>query len=232
MLRLVAATGDIHSPRYLNLLSHALKSWSGGEPCMVLLAGDLVERGRAHAFSPAFRLLRERFDSSVFVGVFGNEDWEREEMARLYREVVWLDDSVYTGDCGGSSVAVVGSTGSLDRLTAWQRRNMPWLADVFRRRPRVLEGLVREARREADYVILLTHYGVARATVEGEDPKIHPYLYSSSMERMLSRARPDAAVHAHAHNGRPYAIVHGVPVYNVSLPLVRRIVDVSWVGCG
>ncbi|WP_165487981.1 metallophosphoesterase family protein [Aeropyrum pernix] len=229
-MTLVAATGDIHSPRYLNLLIAAAGSWRGDEPCMVLLAGDLVEKGRAEAFSPAFKLLREKFSGSVFVGVFGNEDWNREAMVKLYPEVVWLDDSVFTGDCSGGTVAVVGSTGALDRLTPWQRRNMPWVLDVFRRRPRVLEGLLREARREADYVVLLTHYGVARATIVGEDPRIHPYLYSSAMERMIARARPDVAVHAHAHNGKPHALVNGVPVYNVSLPLVKRIVEVRLAG--
>ena len=159
----------------------------------------------------------------------GNEDYEEVmgEIRRATPGFAWLEDEYRVFDCPWGSVAVVGTRGALDRLTRWQRRHRPWLARVYRERPAVVARLIDEARREADRVVLLSHYGLARATLRGEDPRIWPELYSSRMERVVAEKRPDAAVHGHAHNGTPRASVARVPVYNVALPLNRAIVKVA-----
>jgi len=44
------------------------------------------------------------------------------------------------------------------------------------------------------------------------------------LEEPLNRYSVTAVFHGHAHNGRPEGRTSaGVPVYNVSLPLMRRI---------
>ncbi len=225
---MLAAVSDVHSPRFLPLLREALESWGDGEPCAVLLAGDIVDKGRAPMVEPVVAMLRRRFPSARLLAVFGNEEYEqvRPVLRRLAPEVTWLEDELAVVDCGGSRVGVVGTQGALERPTRWQARHMPWLARVYRERPRRVAELLRRARGEADYVVLLSHYGLARATVVGEDPRIWPYLYSSLMEEVVRRERPDAAVHGHAHKGTPRAVVAGVPVYNVALPLNRRLTPV------
>ncbi|MEB3851239.1 MAG: metallophosphoesterase [Desulfurococcales archaeon] len=225
---MLLATGDIHSPRFLPLLREALAG-AGEAPCLLLLAGDVVDRGRAEMVEPVVRLIEQRLPGVPIAAVYGNEEYEesRPALLRLTRgRVAWLDDEYRVWDCPSGSVAVVGTTGALDRLTRWQRRHRPELARVYRERPRVVGELIGRARREADRVVLLSHYGLARATLKGEDPRVWPELYSSAMERLLARARPDAAVHGHAHRGTPRAVVAGVPVYNVALPLNRRLVAV------
>jgi len=224
----LAGVSDIHSPRFLPLLRGALGSWGLGEPCAVLLAGDIIDRGRAVMVEPVVSELRRRFPGSQLVAVFGNEEYEqvRGALRRMAPEVRWLEDEVYYVECSGCRVGVVGTQGALERPTRWQARHMPWLARVYRERPGRIAGLVREARREADRVVLLSHYAVARATVVGEDPRIWPYLYSSLMEEVVRRERPDAAVHGHAHKGTPTGRVDGVPVYNVALPLTRRLTPI------
>jgi predicted phosphodiesterase len=222
------AFSDVHSPRYVSVLSEALKKYSGPEPCLVFMAGDLVDKGKYLMLAPVLRLVRSRFPRSRLVAVFGNEEYEsvRGRLRSEFPEVEWLDDEVKVYECGGVKVAVVGTQGALERPTRWQARNMPHLYKVYRERPRIVARLLREARNAADVVVLLSHYGLSRATVVGEDPRIWPYLYSSLMERVLSEARPDVAVHGHAHMGTPRALVAGVPVFNVALPLNRRLVRV------
>jgi len=223
------ATSDVHSPRYLQLLREAIEADNACGARLVLLAGDMVDRGSVEALAPALGLLRRRYPGARIVAVFGNEEYHDREAAfrHRYPEVAWLDDEYSVFDVGGESVAVVGTRGALARPTRWQRRHMPWLERVYRERPRVVAELIRRARREADKVILLSHYALARATIQGEPLSIWPELYSPDMEKVVAREKPDAAVHGHAHRGTPHATVAGVPVYNVALPLNKRIVVVE-----
>jgi len=226
----VYATADIHSPRYLPLFREALARLEE-EPCLLLLAGDVVERGRADMVEPVVKALREELGSTRVIAVYGNEEYEetRGRLVKLSAGVIeWLDDSIAYAECGGERIAVVGTTGALDRPTRWQRRHRPHLARVYAERPKRIAALLEEARRHANRVILLSHYGLARATLRGEDPRIWPEMYSSAMEDIVRKLKPDAGVHGHAHNGTPYALVGGVPVYNVALPLNKRIVKIEW----
>jgi Icc-related predicted phosphoesterase len=67
------------------------------------------------------------------------------------------------------------------------------------------------------------HYAPIRATVAGEDPEIFPFLGSSRLEEPINRFRVSAVFHGHAHNGgREGVMGSGIPVFNVSLPLLRK----------
>ena len=77
---------------------------------------------------------------------------------------------------------------------------------------------LRTARR-----IAVLHYAPIRATVENEPVEIFPFLGCSRLEDPLNRYPVTAVVHGHAHNGSPEGFTSvGVPVYNVSLPLLRK----------
>ncbi len=188
-----------------------------------------MDKGNVAAAAHVFRLIEKHYPGSRIVAVFGNEEYHdrEEEFRRRYPSIDWLDDEYRVYECGDRRVAVVGTRGALARPTRWQRRHMPWLERVYRERPARIVELARQARREADHIVVLSHYGLARATLQGEPPSIWPELYSPLMEKAILRIRPDAAVHGHAHNGRPHAVVGGVHVYNVALPLNKRIVGLS-----
>jgi hypothetical protein len=67
------------------------------------------------------------------------------------------------------------------------------------------------------------HYAPIQATVEGEPPPIFPFLGSSRLEEPINRFPVTAVVHGHAHHGHPEGKTStGVPVYNVSLPVLLR----------
>ena len=60
-------------------------------------------------------------------------------------------------------------------------------------------------------------------TVEGEPLEIYPFLGSSRLEEPLNRYPVSLVVHGHAHRGQLQgATTSGVPVYNVSMPLLTR----------
>ena len=80
------------------------------------------------------------------------------------------------------------------------------------------------ARLRTPHRIALLHYAPIVATVEGEPPEIFPFLGCSRLEEPITRYPVTAVFHGHAHHGRPEGRTrNGVPVYNVSLPLLRAL---------
>ena len=60
--------------------------------------------------------------------------------------------------------------------------------------------------------------------MEGEPIEIYPFLGCSRLEEPLSRYPVSAVFHGHAHNGMLEGRTsRDVAVYNVSLPLLRRL---------
>jgi Icc-related predicted phosphoesterase len=80
------------------------------------------------------------------------------------------------------------------------------------------------ARLQTAQRIVVLHYSPVQATVEGEAPEIFPFLGSSRLEEPLNHYPVTAIFHGHAHHGSPEGRTQrGVPVYNVALPLLRRL---------
>ena len=104
----------------------------------------------------------------------------------------------------------------------------PWGEDTFKRfvHEAVEEALKLEsalARLRTPHRIAVLHYAPIRETVEGEPLEIFPFLGSSRLEEPLNRYHVTAVVHGHAHRGQLTGrTTSGVPVHNVSLPLLLR----------
>ena len=68
------------------------------------------------------------------------------------------------------------------------------------------------------------HYAPCRATLEGEPLEIFPFLGATRLSGPLDQLRPTLALHGHAHRGNLRGATRGgVPVYNVALPVLRRL---------
>ena len=79
------------------------------------------------------------------------------------------------------------------------------------------------ARLRTHRMIALMHYSPVQQTVEGEPLEIYPFLGSSRLEEPINRYPVSFVLHGHAHRGQTEgATSRGVPVYNVSLPLLAR----------
>ncbi len=226
----ILATSDIHSPVYLQLFREALQRVRKENWCAMILAGDLIERGKFQMLEPVIKFIKESLNDLKLIAVFGNEEYEevREKLRNLYQEVRWLDDEYIIIDCNSTKLAVIGTQGSLDRLTSWQRRNRPFLKRIYEERPQKIRRLIIEAKKSADHVVLVSHYVVSKKNLLGENPRSWPEMYSSKMERVIAETKPDVAIHGHAHNGSKYSMIAGVPVYNVALPLNKKIVEIKF----
>lgn len=222
----ILASSDIHSPVYLPLFQRSLGEAERGA-CLFILAGDIVDKGVVAAAEPVFRAIKEKTNAKI-VAVFGNEEYfdREEEFKKRYPDIVWLSDEYTVVDLDKESLAIIGTRGALQRPTRWQQRHMPWLSEVYRKRPEMLRNLIREARREAEYVIVVSHYALSHHTIIGEDRRFWPEIYSPEMEKVILEEKPDIAIHGHAHKGRPFANVGGIRIYNVALPLNKRVVPV------
>jgi Icc-related predicted phosphoesterase len=79
------------------------------------------------------------------------------------------------------------------------------------------------ARLRSKQIVALMHYAPVQQTVEGEPLEIYPFLGSSRLEEPISRYPVTLVFHGHAHRGQlEGATKTGVPVYNVSMPLLTR----------
>ncbi len=222
----ILAVSDVHSPRYLMHYLSALRSLSGvcGGADAIIWAGDMVERGRVEALAPVLEYTARMCKGARIVAVFGNEEYvgtEGEYLRRYGDRVTWLNDSYAEL---GEDLVVYGTRGSLDRPTAWQRRNMPWLAREYRERARRLAEVVAKLRERYSYVIVVMHYAPTYVTLEGEPRHIWPELGSRLMEEAIRRSAPTLVIHGHAHRSRrTVASVGGVTVVNVALPARRKL---------
>lgn len=221
---------DVHSPRYLSLFIASMARASIEGVSAVLMAGDVVERGRVEALKHVLTVLRRHVKDAPLYAVFGNEEYfEKErEFIEAYPEITWLNDSVAELELDAARICIVGSRGVLAKPTHWQAKHIPNIHALYRERLRKLRDLLRECRSRCSKVILLTHYASSMATVKGEPPSIHSYLGYPIIEGLPPEARPDIAVHGHAHNSKVLkAVVNGVEVHNVAIPARRSITLIS-----
>jgi Icc-related predicted phosphoesterase len=162
---------------------------------------------------------------------FGNSEFDsvKDRLRDIAKGVItFLDDELAIVDLREAKrVAIVGSRGVLDQPTFWQARNVPHVEELYTTRLGRLDQLLREARSQADYSVLLTHYASTFSTIEGEPRRAFPQMGSRRVEALLRQYHPTLAIHGHAHRGRKRAVVAGVPVFNVALPLHGEIVTIE-----
>ncbi|AEM38252.1 metallophosphoesterase [Pyrolobus fumarii 1A] len=226
-LRLLAVS-DVHSPKFLLDFVAALKRRTGEcrETSLYIFAGDMVYKGRVEALKSVLDALYSVCGEKPTIAVFGNEEFIglEERFRKMYPSVKWLDDESIVVDVDGVRVGVVGTRGSLERPTMWQRRKMPWLWRVYAERIRRVEELLSRVKREADVTILVSHYTLTWRTLEGEPREIWPEMGHRGFEEVIRRVKPSLAIHGHAHKSRVLqVVVDSVPVYNVAFPARRDI---------
>ncbi|MEM0045357.1 MAG: metallophosphoesterase [Desulfurococcaceae archaeon] len=224
---LILATSDVHSPEYLPLYLDALRN-TLTEPEVVLFAGDMVDKNKVLMFKRVYEATKRRFPSAPVIATFGNEEYRGYEKLyeQLFKDITWLNDS-YTKLCEGE-LCIIGTRGGLDKPTTWQTRNIPGIEKYYIELPFKVEQMALELRRAGcKKIILLSHYGVTRKNLIGEKQEVYPYLASSRFERILRKELIDMVIHGHVHMGSLEVVhVRDVPVYNVSLPARRKLVEV------
>jgi Icc-related predicted phosphoesterase len=223
----VAALGDLHFGKNSQGTLQALFTQVSQAAEVLVVCGDFTDYGTA---DEARGLVREigSFLRIPAVAVLGNHDYHGGHVTEITS--ILRDAGVTVLDGDAHEVSGVGFAGVKGFGGGFGPRALgPWGEDTFKRfvHEAVEEALKLEAalaRLRTRSRVALLHYAPIRETVEGEPLEIYPFLGSSRLEEPINRYEVSAVVHGHAHRGQPEGrTATGVPVYNVSLPLMKTL---------
>ena len=216
----VAAVADIHSPKFLRIFEEALMKL--GECDLFLVAGDLVLKNDHHQLPGVLRAIRRVYGGRL-MACFGNEEYEQDREKYGSGDLLWIDDSSTSFEIGGLEVGIVGSRGSLDRPTFWQRTRVKGIWQIYQQRVWDLDRIIAGLR--TDIKIVITHYAPTYENLEGERERAWPEMACKKFEEVIRRRKPDLWIHGHAHRATRFETTIGeTQVVNVSLPARREIV--------
>ena len=223
----IAAVGDLHCRADTRTgIASALSGVDGEAECL-LLAGDLTDHGTAEEASwLAEELGRLKLPR---IGVLGNHDYENgnESVVRQKLEeagVKILDGEPFALAEELGVAGIKGFAGGFEhaQLQRFGETAMKQFVDACIAEELKLENALFQLRTRIR--IALLHYAPCRSTLEGEPLEIFPFLGATRLSGPLDQLRPEFAVHGHAHRGILRGATRGgVPVYNVALPVLRRL---------
>ncbi len=225
----VAAAGDIHcSPQNRDGVLRAFEAVDG-EADAILLAGDLTTHGEPEQAA----VLAEACEGigTPVVAVLGNHDLHAgrgDDLVELLSAagIRMLDRAQTTVDVRGCSLGVAGVKGFVGGFRGLGLPDFgePSLRAVYAEGTAEVEGLARGLREIAlcPFRVALLHYAPVPDTLVGEPPEIWTFLGSERLAAPLLEHRPDLVLHGHAHAGRFEADLDGVPVFNVSVPVMGQ----------
>ena len=223
---LIAAVGDIHSPRFFNYYVKAIEDLQE-KPDIFFLLGDIIYHGAIGEYQKVYNVLFGKITCPI-VACFGNEEHGEETRIVIENQnpdIKFLADESLILEIGGKTVGIVGTIGSLDRPTFWQRNNIPGISEMYKKRVEIVENLLIGLKTEMK--ILLTHYAPTYKILEGENPQSFPELGSKAYEKVIAEQKPNLVIAGHSHKGTKKAWIDTVPVFNVAFPLNRKIVVIN-----
>src|SRR5215212_5395962 len=221
----VAALADLHCTKTSQGAFQPLFTRVSESADIAVIAGDLTDYGLPdEAAVLARELTALRIPAAA---VLGNHDLESGKAAEVRQIVEAAGLTVLDGDAcelhGVGIAGVKGFGGGFGRHALG-----PWGETIIKQfvHEAVDEALKLEAafaRLRTTQLIALLHYAPVQQTVEGEPLEIYPFLGSSRLEEPIGRYPVSLVLHGHAHRGQlEGATQSGVPVYNVSMPLLTR----------
>jgi Icc-related predicted phosphoesterase len=222
----IAAVADLHYGKHSRGILQPMLSEMSQQADVLLLCGDLTDYGQAEEAEELVADLRAAVRVPM-IGVLGNHDFESNE-PKLVRQVMEtagvtvLDgEAIEIGGVGFAGVCGFGGGFGRRMLNAWGEPLIKHFVQEAIDQALRLEQALGKLRTDRRVAVL--HYSPIRATVTGEDPEIFAFLGSSRLEEPINRFRVSAVFHGHAHNGASDgATSSGIPVYNVSLPILQR----------
>jgi Icc-related predicted phosphoesterase len=221
----VAAVGDLHCGKTSQGAFQQLFTRMTESADVVVMCGDLTDYGLPEEARVLAREVGGALKLPV-VGVFGNHDYESGHADEVRDILAEAGLRILDGD--GVEIRGVGFAGVKGFAGGFGERALQsWGEPVLKMfvREAVEEALKLEtalARLRTPRRIAVLHYAPIRATVDTEPPEILPFLGSSRLEDPINRYNTTLVVHGHAHHGAAEGrTTTGVPVYNVSVPVLR-----------
>ncbi|MEM5879325.1 MAG: metallophosphoesterase [Candidatus Aenigmatarchaeota archaeon] len=222
---IIAATGDVHSPRYFEDFVKAVDALRA-KPQLMFLLGDMIDRGQIEEYERVLNAFFGKITCPI-IACFGNNEYSelREQIKQKYKEVKFLDDEATVMQVGSLSVGIIGTTGSLDEPTRWQKVNIPNIENIYRSRVALVDNLLQRMR--TDISILMIHYAPTYKILEGENPNFYKNMGSIAYEQVLINRKPTLVLTGHSHRGLKSSWIDTVPIFNVALPLNKQIVIID-----
>jgi Icc-related predicted phosphoesterase len=223
---IIAATGDVHSPQYYDEFVRAVDTMKA-KPDLFLMVGDMIGRGEINEYEKIYNALFGKINCPI-VSCFGNNEFipdMTQQIKEKFKEIRFLWDDSAILKIGFSTIGIIGTLGSLDVPTRWQKLNIPNIESIYNDRLKFVESHIR--RLMVNYKIILMHYTPTFKTLEGENPNFYGSLGSRLYEEILIRMKPDLVLHGHSHKGKKMAWLDSVPIFNVSFPVNREIVIID-----
>ena len=221
----IAAISDVHVGKNSQGALQPLLADITDNADVLVICGDLTDYG----LPEEARILAKELSIAriPIISILGNHDFESEkqdEVTQILTDagVVMLDGETHEVH-GVGFAGAVGFCGGFGRgaLGAWGEPAIKSFVQEAVKEALKLEAAL--ARLTTPHRIALLHYSPIRETVEGEPMEIFPWLGSSRLEEPLSRYPVTAVFHGHAHKGKAEGHTQsGIPVYNVSLPVLRE----------
>ncbi len=222
---IIAATSDVHTPRYYTEFIQALEQMTV-KPDLFILAGDMVHRGEMAEYEKVYNALFGKISCPI-IACFGNNEYQqlRDGVKQKFTEIRFLDDQSIEVDTGLMRIGIFGTTGSLETPTPWQRANIPNIERIYQQRIELADRHLQ--RMKGMFIILLTHYAPTYKTLEGENPRFFSSMGNQLYENVINNRKPNLVIHGHSHRGSRHAWIDTVPVFNVAFPLNREIVVID-----
>jgi len=224
----LAAAGDLHCSEENR--DEVLTAFDAieGEVDAVLLAGDLTTHGEPEQAAVLAEACRGM--ETPVVAVLGNHDLHAgrgDEVVEVLRDagitVLERSHAVVGEHCR------LGVAGAKGFVGGFRGMGLPDFGE------RSLRGIYAETGEEVEalgrglheialcpFRVALLHYAPIPETLHGEPQEIWTFLGSDRLAAPILEHRPDLVLHGHAHAGRLQGELDGVPVYNVSVPVMGQ----------
>jgi uncharacterized protein len=225
----VAAAADIHCADHNREAVRGAFEAVDGAVDLILLAGDLTTHGepdQAAVLADSCRAL-----ATPVVAVLGNHDHHagrRDEVVSVLTDggIDVLERGHATYTVGGCQVGIAGTKGFVGGFRGLGLADFgePSLRAIYAETTAEADTLARGLHEIAlcPFRIALLHYAPTAETLHGEPVEIWTFLGSDRLAAPILEHRPDLVLHGHAHAGAFEASLEGIPVHNVSVPVMGR----------
>lgn len=223
----IAAVGDIHCGEDDRGAFRDHLGRVNDDAEILILCGDLTRRGLLAEFHT---VVGELADVKIpIAAVLGNHDHESglategESILRGRGIHLLAGDPFHLNDQVGL-VGTKGFMGGFGRaaLMAFGEAETKAFVNVTLEEVQRLETGLRRLATPVRIAVL--HYAPIAGTLTGEPEVIYPFLGCDRLAEPLDRYDATVVFHGHAHTGAfEGRTAGGVPVYNVSLPVLRKI---------
>lgn len=222
----IAAVGDLHCREEQHGRFRRLVQQVNSSADVLLLCGDLTDRGmlgEAKALAEEFSGLRV-----PCAAVLGNHDFEQGQAAAICAELAKIGIHCLDGDhyifekvLGVAGVKGFGGGFGSATLQAFGEGQIKDFVQAG-----VGEALKLEAalgQLDTPKKVVIMHYSPVVDTLDGENVEIRPFLGTSRLAIPIDQYGGQLVFHGHAHHGSLQGKTPGgVPVYNVSMPLLAK----------